>query len=397
MEILSEEGNATKLFDKLFKNQKSETLSKLKLVTERGNGTYLWNGKIYDSDLVRSCIAPYTKAVGKLTGKHIFETPNGRKPPPDVYIKALLDNPNPIMSAQKFQEKMAAQLILNGNAFAKITRDENGLPTEIFPLSAQSVEAEFKDGALFLRFTLSNGKTYLFSYDDIIHLRTNYYDNDIFGASLMPTLLPLLKILDTIDSGIVSAIKNSRVIRWLLRLGSSLRDDDVRRTAKDFSEAFLSADSQTGGVAAVDGKVEEARQIESKDYVPNFEILNLLRERVYSLFGVSEKIVQGSYSEDEWNAFYEADIEPIALDFSSEYTRKLFSLKKRSYGNYIVFEEFNLNIASMNTKLALRDMVDRGAMTPNEWRATLNLAPIEGGDVPIRRLDTAPTISEGGE
>lgn len=27
-------------------------------------------------------------------------------------------------------------------------------------------------------------------------------------------------------------------------------------------------------------------------------------------------------------------------------------------------------------------------MTPNEWRATLNMAPIEGGDKPIRRLDT---------
>ena len=33
-------------------------------------------------------------------------------------------------------------------------------------------------------------------------------------------------------------------------------------------------------------------------------------------------------------------------------------------------------------------MVDRGAMTPNEWRATLNLAPLQGGDEPIRRLDT---------
>ena len=28
---------------------------------------------------------------------------------------------------------------------------------------------------------------------------------------------------------------------------------------------------------------------------------------------------------------------------------------------------------------------------PNELRAILNLAPIDGGDIPIRRLDTAPT------
>ena len=41
-------------------------------------------------------------------------------------------------------------------------------------------------------------------------------------------------------------------------------------------------------------------------------------------------------------------------------------------------------------------MVDRGAMTPNEWRKVLNLSPIEGGNKPIRRLDTA-LVSEGGE
>jgi hypothetical protein len=43
----------------------------------------------------------------------------------------------------------------------------------------------------------------------------------------------------------------------------------------------------------------------------------------------------------------------------------------------------------MATKLALKEMVDRGAMSPNEWRAVFNRAPVPGGDVYIRRLDTA--------
>ena len=43
----------------------------------------------------------------------------------------------------------------------------------------------------------------------------------------------------------------------------------------------------------------------------------------------------------------------------------------------------------------LVQMVDRGALTPNEWREALNLHPIEGGDEPIRRLDTA--VVKGGE
>jgi len=36
-------------------------------------------------------------------------------------------------------------------------------------------------------------------------------------------------------------------------------------------------------------------------------------------------------------------------------------------------------------------------MTPNEWRSVLNLAPLSGGDTPIRRLDTKPTSESGGD
>ena len=107
----------------------------------------------------------------------------------------------------------------------------------------------------------------------------------------------------------------------------------------------------------------------------------------------------GKYTEDEWNAFYESTIEPIALQLSLEFTTKLFSDREIGHGNEIVFEANRLQYASVSTKLALVSLVDRGAMTPNEWREVFNLAPIEGGDVPIRRLDTRPTneINPGGD
>lgn len=385
----------TNIFKRIFKNQKSTALTKYQLVTERGNGTYIWNGKIYESDIVRACVAPYVKAVGKLVAKHIFESRDGVKINHEPYLKVLLENPNPLMSAQKFQEKMAAQLLLNRNAFAVIVRDENGFPTEIFPIAAVGVEAVYKSSELFLKFTLENGKTYTYNYDDVIHLRMDFCDNDIFGNPLMPTLAPLLKIVGTIDDGIVSAVKNSNAIKWLLKFTQSLRPEDVKNNAEEFSKTYLETSSGGSGVAATDSKAD-IQQIKPNDYVPNFEILNSVNNRIYSLFGVSENIVKGNYTEDEWNSFYESSIEPIAIDFANEYTRKLFSIKKRSFGNRIIFEASNLNYATISTKLNFLQMVDRGALTPNEWRAIFNLAPVEGGDEPIRRLDTRPT-SEGGE
>lgn len=98
--------------------------------------------------------------------------------------------------------------------------------------------------------------------------------------------------------------------------------------------------------------------------------------------------MQSKWTEDEWNAYYEAEIEPFAIQIGAVYTVRLFSRKERSCGNRIMFEASNLQCASLSTKLALVAMVDRGAMTPNEWRETMNMAPIPGGDQPIRRLDT---------
>jgi len=112
-------------------------------------------------------------------------------------------------------------------------------------------------------------------------------------------------------------------------------------------------------------------------------------QRLRSYYGVNDAIVQNKYSEDDWNAFYESELEPIVIQLSNAFTRAFFSRRERGFGNRIIFEASNLAYASMETKLKLVQMVDRGAMTPNEWRLVMNLGPIEGGDKPIRRLDTA--------
>lgn len=372
------------------------------MVTERGNGFYAWNGKLYQSDIVRACMRPKVKGVGKLVGKHLRETIDreGKRRiayNADARLRYLLEEPNPYMTGQKLQEKLAAQLVLNNNAFALIIRDENGLPVEIYPITARSVQAIYrKDGTLCLDFILVNGRRMVFAYTDIIHLRSDFCENDLFGSPLAQTLMPLMEIVGTTDQGIVKAIRNSSVVRWLIKYNTAMRDDALTEKAKEFAQRFLDVENGSG-VVVVDSK-SEATQISPKDYVPNAAQMDRTTQRIYAIFNTNPKIVLSQYNEDEWNAYYEAELEPIVRELGEEYTRKLFSRRERAAGNRIVFEATNLATASMSTKLGLQAMVDRGAMLPNEWRAVLNLAPIDGGDVPIRRLDTAPTTQtqEGG-
>jgi ribosomal protein S17E len=166
-----------------------------------------------------------------------------------------------------------------------------------------------------------------------------------------------------------------------------MRDEDIKKNVEKFVKNYLDVETDTFGAAGIDAKANVQR-IEPKDYVPNAAQTDRTIERIYSFFNTNKKIVQSNFTEDEWISYFESEIEPVVVQMHQVYTVAIFSRKERGFGNKIVFEANNLQCASLSTKLAFQAMVDRGAMTPNEWRETLNMAPLEGGDVPIRRLDT---------
>ena len=366
-----------------------------KMITVANDSYFTYDGKVYKSDVVRACIRPYVKAMGKTVAKHIYETMNedGEKDiqvNPVLSMKIMLSDPNPYMTFQMLTEKTAWQLKLNGNAFILIVRDENGIPRQLYPLPATGASTEWlNDGELGIRFYFSNGKVYKFYYRDLIHLRGDFFRHDILGDNMADSLTPLMESVATIDKGIIEAIKSSAIIRWILKINGGLRPEDVKDYAQKFADDYLDIEKGTGiGVAATDSKAE-LKQVEPKNYVPNAAQQDRQKQRIYEFFNTNEEIVMSKETGDTWNSYYEHVVEPDVRQMSEEYTRKIFSQRQRAFGNYIIFEAYNLQLASLKDKLELREMVDRGALLVNEWRYAMGFGPVEGGDVPIRRLDTA--------
>jgi len=381
------------LFDKIFGKKQAPTTTRFEMINDNGGGFFAWNGDIYQSDIIRACIRPKAKAVGKLIAKHIRDNSTEFKVNPDSYMRFLLEEPNPLMTGQMFQEKMAVQLELNHNAFAYIKRDDFGYPTEIYPIPCTTVEVvEGAQGDIFLKFYFKNGKQMTIPYTDIIHLRKDFNDNDFFGEHPGNALAQLMEIVTTTDQGIVKAIKNSAVVKWILKFKSVLKQEDIDSQVKNFVNNYLNI-SNDGGAASSDPRYD-LEQVKPEAFVPDSKQMQETVQRIYNFFNTNEKIIQSKYNEDEWNAYYESEIEPFAMQLAGEFTRKLFSRRERGFGNRIIFESSSLQYASMGTKMNLVQMVDRGSLTPNEWRAILSLGPIEGGDKPIRRLDTA-LVKEG--
>jgi HK97 family phage portal protein len=368
----------------------------LQLISDNGWGFYSWDGKLYESDLVRSAIRPKARAVGKLVSKHIRNGNGIFQVNPDPRIRFLLEEPNPLMTGQVLQEKLVTQLELNNNAFAFIKRDDTGFPNAIYPIPCTTCEAkEGKNGDLFYKFYFKTGQIMTIPAMDVIHLRQDFHENDIFADSPARALTKLMEVVDTADQSIIQAIKSAAVVRWLLKFKSVLKPEDMTKQINNFVDNYLKVTGNKAGAAGSDPRYD-AEQVKPYNYVPEADTMKNTYQRILSFFNTNEKIIQSDFNEDEWNAYYGSVIEPIATQLAGEYTRKLFTRTQRGYGNKIIFESSTLETASLKTKMMLVQMVDRGALTPNEWRAAMNLPPVEGGDEPLRRLDTVSLGSVSG-
>ena len=384
------------LFNKIFGSKKTSKkgTTNYKLISSSNNFFSPFIGDMWQNDIVRSCIRPKSDAIGKLNPKHIEGTGEDMKINKNPRIRRILQNPNPHMSMQDFLMKMVIHRELHHNAFAYIQR-EKGKIKGVYPIPPSTVELLEFQKELYLKFHFYRiGKFITVPYQDVIHLRKDFNSNDIFGDNDYEAVKDLMEVITNTDKSVINAIKNGGIIRWLLEFKQTIRPEDKQIELEKFVDNYLSIENEVGA-AATDPKYD-AEQVEPNDFVPNAKQMEKTKARIYDFFGTNEKIVQSKYDEETWNSYFESEIEPLAKQMSEEFTRKLFSRRERGFGNEIIFSSKSLHYASMKTKIGLADMVDRGAMTANEWRKVMNLPPIEGGDEVIRRLDTAP-VEDGGD
>ena len=174
-------------------------------------------------------------------------------------------------------------------------------------------------------------------------------------------------------------MRTAPALRFIGKLSSAVRPDDVSKKRKAFSDDNLSANN-TSGILVYDQTWDDVRQLEPKSYTVPVEEMQRIDSNVYSYFGINEDILQNKYTEDIWGAYYEGKVEPFAIQLGEGLTRILFSERERSQGNRIMFSSNRLEYASNASKRNMvRDMLDRGVMTLDDARAVLQLPPLPDG------------------
>ena len=348
-----------------------------------------YNGDAYSSDVFREAVDSVARNAGKLKGSHIVRYPDHKQEIGDSRLNRLLQiRPNPLMSAYDFIYNLVTKLFLYNNSFAFIDRDDRGNVLGFYPIGAVHVDiVTDQSGRLFCRFSLKDGSKVHLPYSDIIHLR-RFFKDDLLGAD-NSAIAPGLELAQTENEGIIAGIRSGATIRGILKFTQLLSPEKLKKEKEAFVSDYLQIGND-GGVVAVDEKMTY-EPIESKPLILNADQAKAIREKIFSYVGTSEEIVSSSYTEDQFSAFYESTIEPIATALSQEMTAKVFTDREMSFGNEIIFESGRLQFTSNSTKVNLiAQLMPMGLLTVNQALEILNLPAVTDGD---RRLQALNMIS----
>ena len=362
------------------KKRKLENFNALGLINDIALPLTPFGEKITNSDVVLICIDRIASQCAKLKGRCIKRSEDGIIRERNKHLSFLLKSkPNEYMTPYQFIYKVVSLLLLNDNVFVYPLYDKDTLELKaLYPLNPIIVEPIIdKSETYYLKFYFESGESFILPKENVIHLRRFYTDNDIFGGSGSKSsheaLLKTLGINDALLQGVEKAVFSSFQIKGILKLNGLLKEGDRNRAV----ESFVPMDLKSEYVPiSLDPKLVDK------------DTLNFIQSKILDYFGVSLPVFSNSYNENEFNAFYETTIEPLAIQLSEAFSLGLLTDNELKKGTEIIFYSERLQYASWTTKVsAIEKLMSLGLMSINECRGLVGLEPIEGGNKRLQSLN----------
>jgi len=380
------------LFDAVFGSKKKEPMLNSYKVLNGYDAIFTSiSNDIYNSKVARTAIDRIATHSAKLTPKHIQNDINHPIKGDINYI--LQTRPNSIMSTYDFIYKIVSQLYTYNNAFVFIAKDRSGNISGFYPiLSYEDKLLQDKSGNVYLRFKFINGKSYTLPYNEIIHLRRFYNEDDYWGSS-NKVLKTDIETAHTSSEGIKNAIKTTNSLKGILNFTNGmLKAEDIKKARDQFVKDFI-AEGNKSGIGALDTKASY-QSIDMKPVTLTDAQLERVNQNIYDYFGISEEIITNSYTAEQWNAFFEGVIEPLSIQLSEAFTYAIFSDNAIRDGHKIIFTTHRLQYASLDQKINLIKTISAyGMIKTDEARELLDMPPLGGeeGEKILQSLNNIDT------
>lgn len=301
--------------------------------------------------------------------------------PDNFYVDNLFKDA--LLTQFTMTKNMIKDVLLHGNGFAYINRDQKGMPVSLTYLPFGDVTIMYNPVNRVLYYQVPRLGKSLVEPINIIHINMHSEDG-IHGKSILTFAGNTIKLSGNAEKAATDFFASGMSVNGVL-------STDVPRLTKDqrqvIAEAWLNSQVGRGsGIAVLEnGMKYQPVSSNSKDG-------QLLETRVFNIQEVARwfnlsPVLLGDLTKTSYNNLEQAQLQlvtntlaPFVQCLEQELNRKLILPKDQTKYYIDIVEEDIIKQDKQSQVNYLSTLVQQGILTRNEARKQLGFAPVDGGD-----------------
>ncbi|MFO1126353.1 MAG: phage portal protein [Methylocystis sp.] len=339
-----------------------------------------------------------SEAVATLDAHLCREGKDGRErvTPADHPVAKLLDRPNPWTGESEWKRQLVADYLIWGNGIAPVAR-VRGEPRELHRADPRAVNIviDMVTGEPRYGIAMQSGGTREYAFADVVHIRNQSIDG-VRGLGLVNIGAEAIGLSLTLERHAAGMFSRGARPGGILEIAGKLNDATIKRLRESFSNIYSGADNAGRTAILEQGQKFQPLQLASTDsqFLENrrFQVLEAARLLNIPpvLLGDLEHATLNNAAELS-QQFLDRTITPILELFEDALELVLLTEKERDADYAIEFDTTNFVRADVEKRFgAYKSGIESGVLLLNEAREREGLGPVDGGDQPMRSVQTIP-------
>lgn len=368
----------------IFKRKKKDT--EFVNLLFNSQGTYCTNKALLLSAVYR-CVEVISDSIAQLPLEPYTKDSEGYKQRFTSHptYRLLNKEPNSNMTRYTFMKTLVTSMLLTGNAYAYIERDNQGNATALYYIPTENVTILWPKTISETVAYSVNGISNVVEACNMLHI-LNFTRNGIEGISTLRYARESLALANYAESNAKGFFEGGANLSGIITTDKPITIERKQELKQSWQQAFAPGIGTPGGVTVLDGGM---------NYQPitvNPADSQLLETRKYNVvdicrfFGVSPvkafDLSNSSYSTVEATqlAFLTDTLSPLLEKIELEFERKLYkpSEKDRIEVRFDTTPILRVNKSELASYF--NTLFQIGALTVNDIRRELDLAKLDGGD-----------------
>ena len=311
----------------------------------------------------------------------------------DTLLYQLLhDSPNSRMTPVEFWVAMLLNLLLRGNAYARIERAANGNAIALWPMSADQIEVHvLPDGSLIYKYAIG-GNVAILADINVLHIKD--IGNGTIGLDRLDHMRATTTEAANSQTAASAMFANGGKPNGILMIDRVLKPEQREAIRRNFGQM---AEGSTSRLVVLEADMKYQQVNLTPEDQQLLETRKFSVEELCRWFGVPPVLVGhsnvtawGSGIEQLIDGFYKFTIRPALVRIEQALTKRVMTAADRA--RYTVEFSFDALLrASLKDRMEIyAKAVQNGIKTRNECRQLENDPPIAGADELTAQTNLAP-------